>query len=165
MRFNQLQGKEKAEYITVLSLFPFLLLFQWLGKKIKFLSSKKRQLTASVLCGLVVLAMLPITVFASSNVKSANPDVVNTTGTYISTENGDVPDYKSCLNTSPDGTNQSADSSVCQAKYVNVIFCFVLVVISIGTLTGLLVVKRKKRSSLRITETENRNAQKQESDS
>lgn len=44
MRFKQLQSKEKAEYITMLLLFPFLLLFQRPPKSTSFLAIKNTEL-------------------------------------------------------------------------------------------------------------------------
>ena len=54
-KFKNLHRKEQVEYIAVLALFPLFLLFQWLGKSIKCLSTKQRQLTASVLCALLII--------------------------------------------------------------------------------------------------------------
>lgn len=65
-KLKDVHGKERAEYIAILALLPFFLLFQWLGRSLKCLSGRSRQLTASVLCAVLILSIVPITAFADN---------------------------------------------------------------------------------------------------
>ena len=77
-KLKDLNAKEKAEYIAVIALLPLFLLFRRLGKRVKLLSTRGRQLTASALCAALVLGMLPITAFASgSNPSKITEFIVN----------------------------------------------------------------------------------------
>lgn len=58
--FKNLSKKEKATYIAIILLYPFFALFSALGKSVKLFSTKKRQLTASVLCAAIVLTGIPV---------------------------------------------------------------------------------------------------------
>ena len=67
-KFKNLSTKEKAEYITVVALYPFFKLFNALGKSLKLFGTKGRQITASILSFTMILSMLPmisLTAFAS----------------------------------------------------------------------------------------------------
>ena len=66
-RFKDLGGREKAEYAAIIALLPLFLLFRQLGKNIKWLSVRRRQLTACALCAVLILGVLPFTAFADSD--------------------------------------------------------------------------------------------------
>ncbi|MCX7615468.1 MAG: hypothetical protein N2Z65_06905, partial [Clostridiales bacterium] len=75
-KHHQLLKKEKAEYITLCILYPFMLLFGFLGKTMKMYGTQKRQITASVLSFVMILTMLPIgalTVLAVNTNLIVNP--------------------------------------------------------------------------------------------
>ena len=95
--FKNLTRKEKAEYISILILYPFFLIFSRLGKSFKFFASKKRQLIASALSVAVVLTAIPalsLSVFAgttgSTSVKLFNKyEMVNGNSTTYLVANDD----------------------------------------------------------------------------
>ncbi len=58
--FKALSFKEKMEYIGILAIYPLILLYEQLGKSVKFLNSRKRQITASVLTVCLMLTMIPV---------------------------------------------------------------------------------------------------------
>ena len=67
--FKNLTKKEKAEYISILILYPFFLIFSRLGKSFKFFADRKRQLVASALSVAIVLTAIPalsLSVFAGT---------------------------------------------------------------------------------------------------
>lgn len=67
--FKNLTRKEKAEYISILILYPFFLIFSRLGKSFKFFADRKRQLVASALSVAIVLTAIPalsLSVFAGT---------------------------------------------------------------------------------------------------
>ncbi len=67
--FKNLTKKEKAEYISILILYPFFLIFSRLGKSFKFFADRRRQLVASALSVAVVLTAIPalsLSVFAGT---------------------------------------------------------------------------------------------------
>ncbi len=67
--FSALNFKEKMEYIGILAIYPLILLYEQIGKSVKFLNSKSRQITASILTVCLMLTMIPlsaITVFAAT---------------------------------------------------------------------------------------------------
>ena len=65
--FKDLKGKERAEYIGIIVLYPLFLLFRLLGKNVKWLSTRGKQLTAAALCAALILGVLPVTAFAQSS--------------------------------------------------------------------------------------------------
>ncbi len=70
--------KETAERIAMYALLPLFLLFRQIGRKIKCLSTKGRQLTASALCAAIIIGAVPITALASgSNFTKINEFKVN----------------------------------------------------------------------------------------
>lgn len=95
--FHNLSKKEKAEYISILILYPLFLIFSNLGKTFKFFASKKRQLVASALSVAVVLTTIPVlsfSVFAgtsgSTSVKLFNKyEMVNGNSTTYLVANDD----------------------------------------------------------------------------
>src|SRR5574344_1953837 len=67
--FKNLSKKEKAEYIAILVLYPFFLLYARLGKVFNIFSTKRRQIVASTLSFAMVVTMIPVlalTAFADS---------------------------------------------------------------------------------------------------
>lgn len=64
-RFKNLSFREKAEYISILVLYPFFLLFGRLGRSIRLFGTKRRQITASALSLAVILSMLSFSAFAA----------------------------------------------------------------------------------------------------
>ncbi len=58
--FKSLSPKEKLEYIGILAIYPFILLFEQMGKSVKFLNTRKRQITASVLTVCMLMTMIPV---------------------------------------------------------------------------------------------------------
>lgn len=95
--FKNLTKKEKAEYISILILYPFFLIFSRLGKSFKFFADKKRQLAASALSVAIVLTAIPalsLSVFAgttgSTSVKLFNKyEMVNGNSTTYLVANDD----------------------------------------------------------------------------
>lgn len=71
--FHNLSKKEKAEYISILILYPFFLIFSNLGKTFKFFASKKRQLIASALSLAIVIGSLPLLSLKSSAATADKP--------------------------------------------------------------------------------------------
>lgn len=68
--FLKKKGREKLEYISILLLYPLFLLFNRLGKTFKLFSTKKRQITASILSFAIILGTIPVvslTAFAASD--------------------------------------------------------------------------------------------------
>ncbi len=66
--FKSLSFKEKLEYIGILAIYPLILLYEQIGKSLKFLNSRSKQITASILTVCLMLTMIPlsaITVFAA----------------------------------------------------------------------------------------------------
>ncbi len=66
--FKQLNAKEKILYLGIMLLYPLILLYDYIGKYIKFFSIRKRQITASILTVCLMLTMIPlaaITAFAA----------------------------------------------------------------------------------------------------
>ncbi len=66
--FKSLTLKEKMEYIGILAIYPLILLYEQIGKSVKFLNSRSKQITASILTVCLMLTMIPlsaITVFAA----------------------------------------------------------------------------------------------------
>ncbi len=67
--FSDLNFKEKMEYIGILAIYPLILLYEQIGKSVKFLNSRGKQITASILTVCLLLAMIPlsaITAFAAT---------------------------------------------------------------------------------------------------
>ncbi len=67
--FKSLNFKEKMEYIGIRAIHPLILLYAQLGKSVKFLNTRARQITASVLAVCLMLTMIPlsaITAFATT---------------------------------------------------------------------------------------------------
>jgi hypothetical protein len=78
-KYQGLSGKERAEYIALCILYPFLLLFGRMGKTMKLFGTRRRQITASVLTSAVILTTLPtdsITALASSLDDGQQSDVL-----------------------------------------------------------------------------------------
>ena len=71
--FKNLTRKEKAEYISILILYPFFLIFSRLGKSFKFFADRKRQLVASALCFAIVLGSVPLLSLKSSAAAGDKP--------------------------------------------------------------------------------------------
>lgn len=109
--FHNLSKKEKAEYISILIMYPFFLIFSNLGKTFKFFASKKRQLVASALSVAVVLTTIPVlsfSVFAgttgSTSVKLFNKyEMVNGNKTTYLVANDDYSYIIEGVKTSSDG--------------------------------------------------------------
>lgn len=110
-KFHNLSKREKAEYISILILYPFFLIFSNLGKTFKFFASKKRQLVASALSVAVVLTTIPVlsfSVFAgttgSTSVKLFNKyEMVNGNKTTYLVANDDYSYIIEGVKTSSDG--------------------------------------------------------------
>ncbi len=67
--FSALNFKEKMEYIGILAIYPLILLYEQIGKSVKFLNSRSKQITASILTVCLMLTMIPVmslTAFAST---------------------------------------------------------------------------------------------------
>ncbi len=125
-KFKNLHRKEQVEYIAVLALFPLFLLFQWLGKSIKCLSTKQRQLTASVLCALLIIGMFPLTVFADSgkltvvtefNVNNNKIDVGNSPDNYWSYGTNTAVIAKNVASLPEDGWTWAIQTKLSTAEY------------------------------------------------
>ena len=71
--FKNLTKKEKAEYISILIMYPFFLIFSRLGKSFKFFADRKRQLVASALCFAIVLGSVPLLSLKSSAAAGDKP--------------------------------------------------------------------------------------------
>lgn len=164
MRFKQLQSKEKAEYITMLLLFPFLLLLQRPLKSTKLFADKKHRIITSVMCAVVILVVLPITVFAAGNKTAERVNAPSANPSPAIAEKGNIYEYTSPFNDSPNDAKQSCDSSADQMYCLDVFFYIILLFISGGTVTGLIIVRRKKKSSMQIRANESRGIKKHESD-
>ena len=72
-KFKSLSKKDKAEYIAIILLYPFFMLFSALGKSLKLFGTKKRQITASVLTFAMILTMLPVMSFTAFAATPSNP--------------------------------------------------------------------------------------------
>ncbi len=64
--FRALNFKEKLEYIGILAIYPLILLYGSLGKSVKFLNSRKKQITASILIVCLMLTMIPLSAITVS---------------------------------------------------------------------------------------------------
>jgi hypothetical protein len=75
--FKSLNFKEKMEYIGILAIYPLILLYEQIGKSVKFLNTRKRQITASILTVCIMLTMIPVMLFTASAATggSAEPQV------------------------------------------------------------------------------------------
>ncbi len=127
--FKELSGKEKGTALAVLLLYPFMLLFARLGKSVKFLNTRGRQITASALTACLLLTMLPLSGITASAATGTDPQVsykigeaykytstsgISTlahgknsplTSTAISSANGNVISLGTTANTSSLSTN------------------------------------------------------------
>ncbi len=78
--FKKLTKKEKLEYVGIMAIYPLILLYGTLGKSFKFLNSRSRQITASILTACLIFTMIPVmglTVFAAGDSKE-DPIIVTT---------------------------------------------------------------------------------------
>lgn len=164
MRFKQLQSKEKAEYITMLLLFPFLLLFQRPPKSTKLFGYKKHRIITSVMCAVVILVVLPITVFAAGNKMAERVNAPSANPSPAIAEKGNIYEYTSPFNDSPNDSKQSCDSSSDQIYCSDLFFYLILLFISGATVTGLIIVRRKKKPSIQIPVNENNSTESHKSD-
>ena len=162
MRFKQLQSKEKAEYITMLLLFPFLLLLQRPLKSTKLFADKKHRIITSVMCAVVILVVLPITVFAAGNKTAERVNAPSANPSPAIAEKGNIYEYTSPFSDSPNDSKQSCDSSSDQIYCSDLFFYLILLFISGGTVTGLIIVRRKKKPSIQIPVNENNSSESTE---
>ena len=58
--FKSLNFKKKKEYIGILAIYPLILLYEQIGKSVKFLNSRSKQITASILTVCLMLTMIPV---------------------------------------------------------------------------------------------------------
>ncbi len=92
--FKSLTFKEKMEYIGILAIYPLILLYDQIGKSVKFLNSKSRQITASILTVCLMLTMIPLsamTAFAATTGTGASVDdpyIVTTGDDFITAIQG-----------------------------------------------------------------------------
>ncbi len=74
--FRALNFKEKMEYIGILAIYPLILLYEQIGKSVKFLNTRKRQITASILTVCLMLTMIPVMSLTASATTTHTHDEV-----------------------------------------------------------------------------------------